>query len=268
MESLTRLRQQTLVEDYKAKFEVLSNRLRDLSESYKLSCFLSGLKEEIRLPVRMFGPKTLLAAYGLAKIQEEHVLSGRRNFKNSSWNMAGSALPKPAIPTQSFVGGTCGGVPKVTVPIQRISPAQMEDRRKKGLCYNCDAKWQFGHKCQSPKLFVIETVEIYDIPTPELVMDGPEMDSMEYAYTEEHPKISLHVITWSSHPKTMRILGTIGGKRVIILIDSGSTHNFLNSSIVQSSKLLVSKESRVRVQVANGEQILSEGKCVAVEVEV
>jgi hypothetical protein len=241
MESLTSLRQQTSVEDYKAKFEVLSNRLRDLSEGYKLSCFLSGLKEEIRLPVRMFGPKTLLAAYGLAKIQEEHVLSGRRSFKNSSWNMAGSGLPKAALPTQSFVGGPGGGVPKVTIPIQRISPAQMEDRRKKGLFYNCDAKWQFGHKCQSPKLFVIESVEVCEISTLEPVMEGPEMDSMEYTYSEEHPEISLHVITGSSHPKTMRIIGTIGGKKVIILIDSGSTHNFLDSSVVQNSRLLVNK---------------------------
>jgi hypothetical protein len=115
---------------------------------------------------------------------------------------------------------------------------------------------------------VIESVEVCEIPTSEPVMEGPVMDSMEYAYSEEHPEISLHAITGSSHPKTMRIIGTIGGKRVIILIDSGSTHNFLDSSVVQSSRLLVSKESRVRVQVANGEQILSEGKCAAVAVEV
>lgn len=45
------------VEEYKSSFEGLSNRLRGLSEGYKLNCFLSGLKDDIRLPVRMFNPK-------------------------------------------------------------------------------------------------------------------------------------------------------------------------------------------------------------------
>ena len=39
-----------------------------LSESHKLSCFLSGLKDEIRLLVRMLMPKYLSEAFGLAKI--------------------------------------------------------------------------------------------------------------------------------------------------------------------------------------------------------
>lgn len=52
----------------KAKFEVLSNRLRGLLENYKLSYFLSGLKDEIRLPTRNFSPMNLLSTYDLAKI--------------------------------------------------------------------------------------------------------------------------------------------------------------------------------------------------------
>lgn len=68
MEALTSLRQTDSMEEYKEKFEALSNRLRGLSETYKLSCFLSGLKDEIRLPVRMFSPTSLLTAYGLSKI--------------------------------------------------------------------------------------------------------------------------------------------------------------------------------------------------------
>lgn len=47
MGSLTQLRQSHFVAVYKAQFEALSNRLRGLTEPYKLSCFLSGLKDEI-----------------------------------------------------------------------------------------------------------------------------------------------------------------------------------------------------------------------------
>lgn len=68
MESLMKLRQSSTVGDYTAQFEALSNRLRGLSEANRLSCFLSGLKDEIRLPLRMLKPQNLVAAFGLAKL--------------------------------------------------------------------------------------------------------------------------------------------------------------------------------------------------------
>ena len=67
-EALIRLKQTSTVIAYKGNFEILSNRIFGLSELHKLSCFLSGLKDEIRLPVRMLVPKTLTEAFGLAKI--------------------------------------------------------------------------------------------------------------------------------------------------------------------------------------------------------
>ena len=59
MEALTRLQQVSSVVAYKGNFEILSNRIMGLSESHKMSCFLSGLKDEIRLPIRMLVPKSL-----------------------------------------------------------------------------------------------------------------------------------------------------------------------------------------------------------------
>ena len=32
----------------------------------------------------------------------------------------------------------------------------MEERRKQGLCYNYDEKWNLGHKCKGAKLFLLE----------------------------------------------------------------------------------------------------------------
>lgn len=73
MESLTRLRQTHYVEVYKARFKILANRLRGLSDSYKLSCFLSGLMDDIRIIVRMFNPMDLSSTYSLDKLQEENI---------------------------------------------------------------------------------------------------------------------------------------------------------------------------------------------------
>ena len=79
MESLTRLKQSCSVVVYKGQFEALSNRIRGLTDGHKLSCFLSGLKDEVRLPVKMLNPKNLSEAFGLAKIQEEYLNNSHRS---------------------------------------------------------------------------------------------------------------------------------------------------------------------------------------------
>ena len=44
---------------------------------------MSRLKDEIKLLVRMLNPQNLNATFGLAKIQEEYLMTSRRNIK--SW---------------------------------------------------------------------------------------------------------------------------------------------------------------------------------------
>lgn len=55
---------------------------------------------------------------------------------------------------------------------------------------------------------------------------------------------------------------------MIILIDSGSTHNFIDPKILRNERLAVNPIEAVRVQVANGESLLSERKCPTMEVKV
>lgn len=104
-----------------------------MSESHKLSCFLSGLRDEIQLPVRMLMPKSLNEAFGLAKLQEEYLVSSRKSFKNRIDNGKTSILGLPKL--ESRIDN------KVKLPLQRLTSTQMEERRKLGLCYNCDEKW-------------------------------------------------------------------------------------------------------------------------------
>ena len=71
---------------YKGQFKALSNRVKEHPDKHKLSCFLSGLKEKIRLPVKMFNPPNLGAAFELAKIQEEYLNASKKGTK--SWGEA------------------------------------------------------------------------------------------------------------------------------------------------------------------------------------
>lgn len=82
METLSKLKQEGSLEDYKKKFDALALKVHRLPEEHKLSCFLGGLKDETRLPVRMFHPKSLVDAYSLARIQEEHVLNSTKSVRS------------------------------------------------------------------------------------------------------------------------------------------------------------------------------------------
>lgn len=167
---MTGLIQTTTVASDKALFEAISNRLRGLSEKYKLSCFLSGLKDEIRLPVRMLDPLNLSAAYGLAKIQEEYVNNTKRNIKpgglefdKGNFSGYGRQIPfrKQGGTDHNFSRREEGANhfsqnSKTNLPVQRVSPSQMKERREKGLCYYCDDKWNPFHICKIPKLYSMQ----------------------------------------------------------------------------------------------------------------
>lgn len=48
---------------------------------------------------------------------------------------------------------------------------------------------------------------------------------------------------------------------MVILVDSGSTHNFLDPLVVRKGNLEVKGEDRVKVKVTNGELHTSEVRC-------
>lgn len=126
--------------------------------------FFSGLQDEVRLHVRILNPTTLNHAFGLAKIQEQYILSTRRSWRNGltdfsqlgpwssvlKYGKIGSILETPKTP------------PIAKMPYQKVFEAQMQDRRKKGLCYFCDEKWHQGRRCLEPKFFLLEGMELSD----------------------------------------------------------------------------------------------------------
>lgn len=280
MESLVKLRQSSTVAEYTTQFESLSNRLRGLSDKYKLSYFLSGLKDEVRLPLRMLSPQTLVAAFGLAKLQEEYLTSTRRSFRpqgttlssgrQQPWGSSGNSFSQPggssAPPLSSSSHATS------SLPVQKISPAQMRERREKGLCYYCDDKWNPSHRCKSPKLYLMHGSDL--IPEDKLdevfydSTDGVTSSLDQVTLDSIAPEISLHALSGSLAPKTMRLVGLIQNHRVVILIDSGSTHSFLDPSILNRVSLGVIIPLQLQVRVANGATLVSQGKCKSVSLKV
>lgn len=82
--------------------------------------------------------------------------------------------------------------------------------------------------------------------------------------TEDHnPLISIHAISGSSSRgfRTMRITGRVGKKAVHILIDSGSTHNFLDVHLAKKLGLYLTSFNPVMVDVADGNRLECNSMC-------
>jgi len=91
--SLHRLKHITTVAAYIEAFERLSHRIDNLPESFLLDCFVGGLKEDIRLEVKLKKPCTMTDAMGLSRLVEEK-LNLQRQLTSSTRVTNFNSLPK------------------------------------------------------------------------------------------------------------------------------------------------------------------------------
>ncbi|GAU39763.1 hypothetical protein TSUD_220060 [Trifolium subterraneum] len=96
---LFKLQQSTSVENYLSDFEALENRIVGLSPTDLLSCFIFGLKYEIRREVLAQHTLDLSKVAGLARLQEEKIQDLLRFTRSKlSW---GNGQPSGSRPFQS-----------------------------------------------------------------------------------------------------------------------------------------------------------------------
>jgi hypothetical protein len=80
--------------------------------------------------------------------------------------------------------------------------------------------------------------------------------------------ISLHAVAGTPTPRTMRLMGRIGTVEVVILVDTGSTHNFVDPSVARKAQLPVEEKGQLKVMVADGATLSSQGYCTAVTISL
>jgi hypothetical protein len=123
--------------------------------------------------------------------------------------------------------------------------------------------------CVKGKIYVLETCDLFSKLCEEEKFYDSDYESEELDKgCKEEPEISLHAITGSPSPRTMRLWGRINFQGVIILIDSGSSHNFLDVAIISRLALKVQQMDNIAVKVANGQVIHTEGVCKGVKLQM
>jgi hypothetical protein len=141
----------------------------------------------------------------------------------------------------------------------------MAQRRADGLCYNCDEKFVLGHRCK--KLFIIEVVAFED-EEEEAVDETIECAALSGALVE--PGISLHAITGvrAQGFQTMKVYVSIGDAVAVALLDSGSSHNFVDVEMAQRAGITLRRGAGLSVAVANGDRVASPGKSLDQKIHI
>ena len=66
----------------------------------------------------------------------------------------------------------------------------------------------------------------------------------------------------------MKLVGKIHGQDVIILVDSGATHNFISSTLAHHLQLPIKKTKGFEVTIGNGQQVSGSEVCKEVRIDV
>nr|GEX00393.1 hypothetical protein [Tanacetum cinerariifolium] len=203
-------------------------------------------------------------AYGLAKIQninnttlENKVSSakgGATHPKNTNEtgrvtaHVNASKLPLLPTPNTRPIGET---TTKTRAKVSRwLTSKELELKHMKGECFWCTKKFVPGHKCPRNQFFIIE------VEDEDKVYEENKEDE-----DEKLPQILIHALTGLLSYSTMRIRGAMGNRQLHILVDSGSTHNFINVKLARKLQCSVKDIPSLNVSVAGEKQLQCNKMC-------
>ncbi|VFQ65802.1 unnamed protein product [Cuscuta campestris] len=97
-----------------------------------------------------------------------------------------------------------------------------------------------------------------------------KLDSVEEQEVEtlEEAEISFNAILGRPTTTTMKLLGSISSKEVLLLVDSGSTHNFISDSVVRDLNLPTLSIPTFGVQIGDGSVVRCNQICKGIEVMI
>ncbi|CAL1371587.1 unnamed protein product [Linum trigynum] len=160
--AFNKLRQDGSVSNYQEEFEELRARMLrlnpNLTESYFIMSFLSGLDEEIQPRVQMLMPQTLPLAFHQARLEEMSIAARKKKTRPPlKW-----LPPSPAPPPKKF--------PSETSSMPSVVSDHLSNSRNQGLCFKCGDKYFYGHVCAKKKqIQVLQADESMDASDDEIV---------------------------------------------------------------------------------------------------
>ncbi|GJT91008.1 putative mitochondrial protein [Tanacetum coccineum] len=250
MAEIKNLRQVGNIEEYQNAFDKLNSRV-DLPKEQQISFYIAGLQKEIELAVRMFRPKTLAEVYNLSKIQDAALKLNKQSV----------VVKQTPAPNTTLAAKSSFNTP---YPKRQLTQKEFQERRAKNLCFYCDEKYTPGNSCRG-QVFNLEVVaDSVDTSQDDSFLETGE-DLLQEEGTGEiiefTPQISLHALNGVESFQTMRVIGHVGKQSLHILIDTGSTHNFLDLDKAKKLGCTFSSTCPLKVDIPGGAQLISKNLC-------
>jgi hypothetical protein len=115
--------------------------------------------------------------------------------------------------------------------VRRLNQDEQEERRRLGLCFNCDEKYSRGHNKVCKRLFLLDSIVDDE--------DSEEAPETKNTVDTESPVFSLHAVAGVPIADTIQLAVTVGGASLLALLDSGSAHSFIGEDAAQCTGLPV-----------------------------
>ena len=250
------------VMDYRDRFELLSSQTSGISDSDYMANFLKGLKPEVRAAVRTLNPRNLASAMTMAQLVED-----QRRVERAGRGPSVAESRPPLSGRPSLLGQRDQGRVEAAGPVQggmrpagefmRLTETEYQAKRAKGLCFKCDERFVPGHRCKNPTLQVLLMDDEND--TIEEKGDGTE-DEGDHQHLDM-AEVTLNSVVGLTPSNTMKVRGRVGDRDVVVLIDSGATHNFISARVVEKLDLRIEKGASYGVTFGNGAVERSRGIC-------
>nr|GEY20097.1 hypothetical protein [Tanacetum cinerariifolium] len=235
------------IKDYQNSFDKLLSRV-DIREDQAISFYMAGLPTDIELAVRIKNKAPLFP-------------TPKFNSYTSGGNQI--SIPKPlALPAPNVNWRNKAATPQVG-PVRKIlSQKEMEEKRAKNLCFYCDQRYVPGHKCTGQVYLLEVFLDEGESQEEEEIMFGTEWETSQlHQIFAEGPQISLHTLNGIQSYQTLRVIGMVGKTQIHILIDTGSTHNFIDTKVAKKVGCLVQNTCPLQVSVAGGKPLVSNNIC-------
>ncbi|XP_062118810.1 uncharacterized protein LOC133832489 [Humulus lupulus] len=249
------------VAQFRAEFESLMTQISGVSDSMFLNFFIWGLKLDIRHELLLVASTDLADAMAKAQMYEDrHIAFTNRSTlvgtRSGVYSGKESSRALPSLsPSGSFVL-SAKVFPTPKFPIKRLTPAELKDRREKGLCFTCDEKFYFNHKCKN-RMMVLCCMED-DSDSAEFPLENSDSEAGE--------EVSLH--TLATNPKNFRLMATHGLNQLEVLIDTGINMNFIQEDLAIKLSLPHEDTKCFWVYMGSGHHLTYSQQCKQVPLEL
>ncbi|PNX67467.1 retrotransposon-related protein, partial [Trifolium pratense] len=145
---------------------------------------------------------------------------------------------------------------------------EMEERSNKGLCFKCGGKWHpTMHKCPERSLRVLILGE------GETMNEEGEIVSLEEVEADSDEEVEVEcklmgVLGSMGESHTMKVEGRIQNVDLLVLIDSGASHNFISPKVTSALGLVITPTAAKNIKLGDGHKVLTQGICEGVKMKM